>query len=600
MMGMHQLSPEQVSATLQVILVEERQKTQQLLDDLLDKRQTQLQKKLEDALMRFSGNTSSCSYPSEASYDITHSSCPVDACSKQLVGKATQRHAESPYSQTVTQLQTRNAVGVTASLRELQVEIMQNKSRHHLVNFIGAIVSSAHFSHQRFWELIITNHLPVWMSSWARRIVYNSNFNCFIGLAILANAIISAISTEMHMHEALSVWQSLPDGEIFDGSSYDAHAWVDVANIIFATLFFIELLCRVIADEFMFVFGDRAKWNLFDSCLVLVAWVDILVRHLGSSATHNADNYGFIRVVWSLRVARSLRIVRVLYLFKELRVVFLSLAGSVIHLFWAVLCLCVIIFVFMIIFMQGLADFVMSQKGGSPLVEKNVIPNFRSFGRTFCSLLMAITGGEDWGVYLRVLEEVSVGYSVLFVLYMMLMVFGVLNVITGIFCENAMAQARADFEVARGEEMRRSDKTAKMLARLFRELDAEMTGMISYDQWVKFVAQAEVRACFKMLHIDISRSADVFRLLDLDGSNYLDIDEFVSGCLHIQGGASSVDVEMLVRTTKTMLRKFKGYSQKVEEAFCQEHRTLTRMMQEFLDAFNNNIAPRMHPDLARL
>jgi len=517
MIGMYQLSSEQVSAKLQVILAEENQKTQQLLDDLLDSRRTQLQNKLEDAFMSVSGNTGPHYGSPEASYDMTHSYSPGEVSSKTLVDKAINKETESPHSQTVTQLQTNNAGDVTASLQELQVEIMQNKSRHHLVNFVGATISSVHFSHRRFWELVITTHLPVWMSRCARRIVYNSNFNGLIGLAILANAMISAFSTEMFMHEALSIWQSLPHGEIFDGSSYDAHAWVDVANIIFATLFLMEMLCRMIADEFMFVFGDRAKWNLFDSSLVLVAWVDIVVGHLSSSATRNSDNYSFIRIVWSLRVARSLRIMRVLYLFKELRVVFLSLAGSVIHLFWAVLCLCIIIFVFMIVFMQGLADFVMTQEGGSPLVEKNIIPNFRSFGRTFCSLLMAITGGEDWGVYLRVLEEVSVGYSVLFVLYMMLMVFGVLNVITGIFCENAMAQARADFEVARGEEMRRSDKTAKMLARLFRELDAEMTGMISYDQWVKFVAQAEVRACFKLLHIDISRSADVFRLLDLDG-----------------------------------------------------------------------------------
>jgi len=69
----------------------------------------------------------------------------------------------------------------------------------------------------------------------------------------------------------------------------------------------------------------------------------------------------------------------------------------------------------------------------------------------------------------------------------------------------------------------------------------------------------------------------------------------VAGCLHIQGGASSVDVEMLVRTNKTMLRKFKGYYLKIEEVFCQEHETLTRMMQDFLNTLNGNIAQRTVP-----
>jgi len=588
-------SSERMYDELHDILVEDRQCTQHLLDGLLKSRQQELQRKLEHALLETSGSIRLPVCVSEVSAEMTRGIHPmhhqlteqsngskVDIASQgQDFGKII-----APHEAAQPEPRADDAMHAMTLLQQLQAEIVQTDSRYQIVGLLSSCLSSTQAGQQHLCMLINTSHLPVWLSRFARRVVNNAHFNAAIGLAILVNAIFSAMSTEMKMHEALSLWGSLPHGQSLQCCSYDKPIWVEAVNIFFAALFLVELTLRIFAEEVMFLFGERVKWNLFDTVLVVIALVDILVEQFGSGHT-GPDNLNFVRIVWSLRVVRGLRIVRVLYLFKELRVVFLSLVGSVMHLFWAVLCLCIIMFVFIIMFMQGLADFVLAQQGGSDLVVSAVIPNFRSFGRTFCSLLMAITGGQDWGVYHSVLEEVSIGYSVLFVLYMMVMVFGVMNVITGIFVESAMAQARADFEVAKGDELKRSQATTKKLIRLFKELDAEMTGVISYEQWVSFVAQKDVQACFKMLHIDISRSADVFRLLDIDGSNEVDMEEFVSGCLHIQGGASSVDIEMLVRTTKTMLRKFKGYYLRIEKTFCQENEILTGMMHDFLDNLRN-------------
>merc|ERR1712023_53373 len=140
------------------------------------------------------------------------------------------------------------------------------------------------------------------------------------------------------------------------------------------------------------------------------------------------------------------------------------------------------------------------------------------------SLFGAITGGDDWFAVHRPLEAVSAFYGTLFVVYVSVMVFGVLNVITGIFVESATARARNDRELAREEELTKSYDMMKHLMFLFKEVDENMSGSISFEEWQSFCEKPEAQACFSLLDIDISKTKDLFKLIDADGSMEVDLE----------------------------------------------------------------------------
>merc|ERR1712087_880491 len=64
---------------------------------------------------------------------------------------------------------------------------------------------------------------------------------------------------------------------------------------------------------------------------------------------------------------------------------------------------------------------------------------------------------------------------------------------------------------------------------------------------------------FSVLDIDIADSSYLFDMLDLDGSNEVDMEEFVTGCLRLKGNAKSIDIHVLMFEIKTIMSKFEAF-----------------------------------------
>jgi len=65
---------------------------------------------------------------------------------------------------------------------------------------------------------------------------------------------------------------------------------------------------------------------------------------------------------------------------------------------------------------------------------------YGSFGKVILTLFRSISGG-DWGEFSQVLADVGGLYILLWVVYISFMVFGLLNILTGIFVDIAMKKA---------------------------------------------------------------------------------------------------------------------------------------------------------------
>jgi len=421
--------------------------------------------------------------------------------------------------------------------------------------------------------------LPVAFRAIVTSIVHSRRFSTLISAAIILNAVFTGITTNWLLKNALDQWTQRSPLEL-GTAKISLPVWMSVAEYIFSCIFLVELLLRMLAEEMLFLLGSNAHWNIFDVVLVSTAWSDIILGIIGSNS---GNNYNFMRVLRVLRVMRSFRIVRLMHSFKELRVVLLSLFASVIPLFWALVCVFILIFLFVIVIMQSVTQHVTEQPGAAIHIQNGVVPHFCSFMVVFKTLLMAITGGQDWHVYFDVTERISSILSVFFIVYVCLMTFGTLNVVTAIMVESAMSKARHDYEVCKAEEHYKMKALNRQLVRLFTELDPDMSGTITKKQWTEICTNPQVIAHFHMLDIDISKGEEVWRLLDLDHSNELDIQEFVNACFQIRGGASYVDIDALMQATRTLMHKTTQNVSCMQAELSQETRALHPLLLQIMN-----------------
>jgi len=235
-------------------------------------------------------------------------------------------------------------------------------------------------------------------------------------------------------------------------------------------------------------------------------------------------------------------------------------------LMWAVLFLMLTISVFSVVFLQGVTDFILDATVQSEKVE-DVQEFYSSFTMASFSLFMAITGGNDWWLLVRPLLEISPIYAVLFVIYIFLMVLGVLNIITGIFVESATELSRLDRDLVTQAEQERTASYMKELRKLFLELDTDRNGTISLEEFEDFAARDEVQAYFSVLELDVRKASQVFSLLDVDGSNQIEIDEFVVGCMRLKGLAKGVDMESLMLENKRLMTRWSNHQKWTRRQF---------------------------------
>merc|ERR1712079_836721 len=97
---------------------------------------------------------------------------------------------------------------------------------------------------------------------------------------------------------------------------------------------------------------------------------------------------------------------------------------------------------------------------------------FGSLGDSMFTLFQASLGGMDWGDAVRPLKQVSILYVVMTSAYISFVIVALMNMVTGIFCEQALECMANDKEAQIGEEMTRYKKFEQELKVIFTEIDA--------------------------------------------------------------------------------------------------------------------------------
>eukprot|EP00930_Biecheleria_cincta_P069849 TRINITY_DN57532_c0_g1_i1.p1 TRINITY_DN57532_c0_g1~~TRINITY_DN57532_c0_g1_i1.p1 ORF type:complete len:645 (+),score=99.82 TRINITY_DN57532_c0_g1_i1:41-1936(+) len=327
-----------------------------------------------------------------------------------------------------------------------------------------------------------------------------------------------------------------------------------ILDIAFNIIFTLELLLRWSADGFCFFFSPSnpsVKWNAFDFVLVAPTWLQELIAALMTAGDGGVD-LQFMRLLRMMRLVRVARIIRVVRFFSELRVMVNCILGSGRSLLWAFLLLCLVMFTIGVVIMQFSAMYIDSENA-----EKEVVVSLRElYGnlfRTMVTLFMVISGGIDWRDAVTPLRKVSDGpLELLMCFYVFFTTFCCLNIVTGIFVDNAKSLRQADEEAVFQEAMQERKRWIAEVADLFAKLGNGTTGEhegFGFDQFKEQLGDIRVQTIFRKLGInpDTTSAEELWEILDADGSGNIDQEEFADGIKHFHGDAKNIDVYRLSR-----------------------------------------------------
>jgi len=142
-----------------------------------------------------------------------------------------------------------------------------------------------------------------------------------------------------------------------------------------------------------------------------------------------------------------------------------------------------------------------------------------------------------------------------------------LNVLVGIFVQSTNEIAKIDRDFVIQEEMERNDSQMNQMRDLFKEVDEDKSGLITWDELESNLGNERVKGYFSLLGLNAEEAEGLFKLLDIDDSGTVGAEEFIMGCMRLKGTAKSIDLATMLYENKQMHSIIKTFMQNVEEQF---------------------------------
>lgn len=378
-------------------------------------------------------------------------------------------------------------------------------------------------------------------------------------MLIVLNALFVAWETKTRSELALLVGR---DDDRYLEESAQNDFYFGIAANLFCLIFVTDIVLRMGAERGQFCYSREKGWNIFDVFVSVTAVLEALASWATFAPEDHSSPKGYrmflrkfsmLRILRLLRVIRMTRVVGIIRFIKELRLMVFSLTGSLKSLAWAVVLLLIVLLVFGVFFTDGAIAFCVEQEAMYTDDTNDLRKYFGQLTVTMVSLYMAMSGGEDWSLIFHTLEPLPVEYTLLFLGFVTFAILALLNVITAVFVGVAMQRSQNDRELIVQQEMQRKKELITIMTQVFGELDSNDSGELCLEEFEKHMNDDKIMAYLRHLEIDASQVRTLFRLLDVDQTGFVDIDEFVTGVMRLKGGATSMDLAVLKYQTECVL-----------------------------------------------
>lgn len=357
-------------------------------------------------------------------------------------------------------------------------------------------------------EMSTTSGVKTSLRYRAIEITRHRRFTFFIGGVIAMNAIQIGVETNHRQNS-------------------DADHWV-IIEIIFALIFFVELVLRLFAERSKF-FKDG--WNIFDLVLVACSCLDTFVLAFVDAGNGTMNIISILRI---MRLVRLARIFRLLRFFKELWLLVSGIAGAIRTLVWAFLLMAVIIYVCAILFTRTI---------GQPYADEDpeIDMYFGSIDVSMFTLFQVLTL-EAWADICRCAMKHEPWVWIFFLLYLSLTTYAIMNIVIAVIVDNTAEQAMKQKQDLHKKEEEEKRQAAQKISEIFLAADADKNGEVTKEEFLSAMEQEQVQRYLQQIGIDIRQAENLFDILDYDESGSLDAQEFSTGVMKARGEAKARDL----------------------------------------------------------
>jgi len=268
-----------------------------------------------------------------------------------------------------------------------------------------------------------------------------------------------------------------------------------------------------------------------------------------------------------LKTVRIVRVFRVFRFFRQLTELVLMIKESIKSLMWALVLLAIIVYVFAISITSTVSAWVIPKIDtasqdwlssatsiDSPYAPLTVslLNSYGSLNNTIYTLILAVFGGVSWGDVCDPLLHVGWIPVLLLCVYIAFVVLAVLNVVTGVFVDNAFRATDRQRGLAIQKEMDRKEQYITQATEFFAALDQDASGGVTTWELSEMLADKTLSAYFRVLGFEIDDADRFIDLLDSNESGSICRTEFLEGCLRYRGTAQGVDIHTVIREVKDL------------------------------------------------
>lgn len=387
-----------------------------------------------------------------------------------------------------------------------------------------------------------------------QRTAISNRCDVIAGWLIVANCVVIIIQMQWQGYEGQIAMGTVED----DGSWKNAKESFWLTEHIFNALFILEVVARgFLAGPWSLV----GKSNILDTTIVLLSSFQLYV--LDTLELDMGGNISLFRMLRFIRFVRVLRLVRVMKLFSELRVLVKTVISSFRALLWSMVLLLIIIVMSALLLCELLKEFI--RDSSADMTLRLWVWNYYGTSTRAIYTLFEVTLAGCWPRYFRPLIENISGWYVLFsVLYITLVVFAIIRIITALFLKETLTIAGNDAEMMVNEQMKKTKAYVGKLQKVFEAVDVAKAGKLTLQEFEMVVSIPKVKTWLQVLDLDFHDAQALFRLLD-DGDGEVTYDEFLQGVMRLKGQARSIDIVGIMRTGDKTLEAMRNVAVFLED-----------------------------------
>lgn len=315
-------------------------------------------------------------------------------------------------------------------------------------------------------------------------------------------------------------------------------------EMLFCIIFVLELGFRIHYHPRKWAWVVENGWNACDTAIVVLAVVDIVVALVDLILDMGDAGMDVVSILKIFRLFRLMRIIRVLRSYRKLAMVVGTLVEALKLLRWVAVLAVLFIYTFAVFF-----TVYIGQRDDLYVVYAKATGGWEHdefFGTVPKSMfsLFQIMMLEGWAS--KVVRHVMSNQPfmiVVFVLFIMLSSFGMLNLVVGVIVQHVLMSGQSfEADVIEAEEK----DTSRVLERLREVLmgaedcSADRT-MTQYD-FEQVAEEPSMAQLLEAVNLSTLTADMLFTVLDEEGSGTVPIDVFLGGCRRLKGPARSKDL----------------------------------------------------------